>query len=277
MPSKILLIPILLLLGLTAYATIMIDEDYALWLIGPVILAAAVFIMGPQIDWFWYQKHPPKLDLLEKKLLIKKVRFYPTLPTELKEKLEHRVALFNFSKNYKGMSIPSVPEDVKIMMAISASTLTLGFEDYLLEKYEQVILYQHPFPSPQYPDQLHISEIYDEDGVFLFSIQPLMYGFVNPKQYFNIALYELARVVNQELSTGEIKALQSYSLDDILAISGTNQTDLEKYMGLNEIDIKAVAIVQLMEFPKAVKQYAPKLFNELCAHLNYEPAWLLTD
>jgi hypothetical protein len=277
MPSKILLIPILLLLGLTAYATIMIDEDYALWLIGPVILAAAVFIMGPQIDWYWFQKHPPKLDLLEKKLLLKKVRFYPTLPTALKEKLEHRVALFNFSKIYTGMSIPSVPEDVKIMMAISASTLTLGFEDYLLEKYEQVILYQHPFPSPQYPDQLHISEIHEEDGVFLFSIQPLMYGFVNPKQYFNIALYELARVVNQELSTGEIKALKPYSLDDILAISGTNQTDLEKYMGLNEIDLKAVALVQLMEFPNAVKQFSPELFNALCAHLNYNTAWLLAD
>lgn len=272
--SKILLIPLLILAGIAAYLTFQVDEDYAVWLIPPILTGAIVFIMGPQIDWFWFQRNPPKLDPLEKKLLLKKVKLYPNLSLEEKQTLESRVALFNFSKSYEEMAMPEVPEDLKIMMAISACQLTLGFEDYLLEKYEKVIIYPHPFPSPQYPEHMHISESFEEDGVFLFEIKNFLHGFIKPGQYFNIALYELAKVVDRELKLGEISALNTVSNDDLLAISGTNEEALKQYIGLPEIDSKALAMVQFIENPSRMSTMQNELFSQIKQTLNYKDEWL---
>ena len=273
MPSRILLIPILLLLGLAAYFTFMVDEDYAIYMLAPIIIGAVVFIMSPQIDWYWFEKNPPKLDPMEKKLLIKKVKIFQNLSVEEKKRLESRVALFNFSKSYQEMAMPNVPEDLKIMTAITACQLTLGFEEYLLESYEKVIVYPHPFPSPQYPENFHICESFEEDGVLLFEVKNFLHGFIKPKQYFNIALYEISRVVNRELELKELPSLSTLILNDLLALSGTNEEDLKKYIGLPELDSKAIAVVQFIENPARMHKTYPALFEEIQSMLNYKKEW----
>ena len=274
MPSKILLIPFLLLLGLTIYLTVDFGDEYAPYIILPAVICVAIFIMGPQIDWFWFERYPPKLDPLEKKLLDKKVAIYPRLSLEQKKTFRSRVALFNYSKSYQEMAMPKVPEDVKIMMAISAAQLTIGLDDFLLENYEKVIVYPHKFPSPQYPDNWHISETFEEDGVMMFVAQNLMHGFINPSSYFNCALYELAKVVCKEQQLPELKSLEKVSIDELAAINNSNEEDLKEYIGLPELDSRALAMVQFIEFPTRLKSKHPDLFEEIRSVLNYNKEWL---
>lgn len=274
MPSKILLIPFLLLLGLTIYLTVDYGDEYAPYIILPAVICVAIFIMGPQIDWFWFERYPPKLDPLEKKLLDKKVAIYPRLSLEQKKTFRSRVALFNYSKSYQEMAMPKVPEDVKIMMAISAAQLTIGLDDFLLENYEKVIVYPHKFPSPQYPDNWHISETFEEDGVMMFVAQNLMHGFINPSSYFNCALYELAKVVCKEQQLPELKSLEKVSIDELAAINNSNEEDLKEYIGLPELDSRALAMVQFIEFPTRLKSKHPDLFEEIRSVLNYNKEWL---
>lgn len=274
MPSKILLIPFLLLLGLTIYLTVDYGDEYAPYIILPAVICVAIFIMGPQIDWFWFERYPPKLDPLEKKLLDKKVAIYPRLSLEQKKTFRSRVALFNYSKSYQEMAMPKVPEDVKIMMAISAAQLTIGLDDFLLENYEKVIVYPHKFPSPQYPDNWHISETFEEDGVMMFVAQNLMHGFINPSSYFNCALYELAKVVCKEQQLPELKSLEKVSIDELAAINNSNEEDLKEYIGLPELDSRALAMVQFIEFPTRLKAKHPDLFEEIRSVLNYNKEWL---
>lgn len=230
--------------------------------------------MAPQIDWYWFEKNPPKLDPMEKKLLVKKVKIFQNLSIEEKKRLESRVALFNFSKSYQEMAMPNVPEDLKIMTAITACQLTLGFEEYLLESYEKVIVYPHPFPSPQYPENFHICESFEEDGVMLFEVKNFLHGFIKPNQYFNIALYEISRVVNRELKLSALSSLSTLSIDNLMALSGTNEEDLKKYIGLPELDAKAIAMVQFMENPARMHKVYPALFEEIQSMLNYKKEWL---
>ena len=170
--------------------------------------------------------------------------------------------------------MPKVPEDVKIMLAISAVQLTIGLDEYLLEKYEKVIVYPHKFPSPQYPDNWHISETFEEDGVLMFVAQNLMHGFINPSAYFNCALYELAKVVKKDLQLPEIKSLEEISIDDLAQINNSNEKDLKEYMGLPEIDSAALAMVQFIEFPQRLRTKHKELFEDLRLILNYEEVWL---
>ena len=273
MPSKILFIPVLLILGLVAYFTFWVDEAYAIWMLPPIIIGAVIFILGPQIDWYWFEKYPPKLDESEKKLLLKKVKIFHNLSSEEKQKLESRVALFNFSKEYQEMAMPSVPEDLKIMLAISSCQLTLGFEEYLIERYEKVIIYPHPFPSPQHPEDFHICESFEEDGVLLFEVKNFLHGFVNPVQYFNIGLYEMARVINKELNLKNLSSLEGISMDELLALSHTNEEALKKYIGLPELDKKAVAMVLFIESPAKMRSNQAELFEEIKNMLNYKEDW----
>ena len=172
------------------------------------------------------------------------------------------------------MAMPKVPEDVKIMMAISAAQLTIGLDDFLLENYEKVIVYPHKFPSPQYPDNWHISETFEEDGVMMFVAQNLMHGFINPSSYFNCALYELAKVVCKEQQLPELKTLEKVSINELAAINNSNEEDLKEYIGLPELDSRALAMVQFIEFPTRLKAKHPELFEEIRSVLNYNKEWL---
>jgi ribosomal 30S subunit maturation factor RimM len=110
--------------------------------------------------------------------------------------------------------------------------------------------------------------------VFLFEIKNFLHGFIKPGQYFNIALYELAKVVDRELKLGEISALNTVSNDDLLAISGTNEKALKQYIGLPEIDSKALAMVQFIENPSRMSKMQNELFSQIKQTLNYKDEWL---
>ena len=39
-----------------------VDSDYAIWILPFVLLSAAVYIFSPQINWWWYSRHPKDLS-----------------------------------------------------------------------------------------------------------------------------------------------------------------------------------------------------------------------
>ena len=43
----------------------------------------------------------------------------------------------------------SLPEDLKAIIAHNLIQLTFGMEDYLLDPYERVVVYNHAFPTPK--------------------------------------------------------------------------------------------------------------------------------
>lgn len=238
MLSRFLYPPLVLILIVLLYLLWEVDDRFSWYLIPVVILLAMVYILSPQIDFWWSKRYPPDLDPPLRRLL-ERSPFYSRLAPENRKKFRDRVALFMQAKDFKGQNLESIPEDIKAVVAAAGVQVTFDREEYLLPAYETIIFYPHPFPSPQFPQHWHISEIFDEDGVILLSAEHVLRGFLEPKRYFNVALYEMARAASRNYPDFK---LPDIGWSEIEIKTGIKKADLIKYHGLPELEPGAVSL-----------------------------------
>lgn len=247
---------VLLFFGFTA------DKLYATIAIPVVVLLATVYILSPQINWWYYSKYPAKLNKQLIFMLNKQHRFYQNLNVEDKKRFEHRLHLAMMGFDFMPMVMETVPEDLKAAFAANVVQLTFGQEDFLLQqKYEKIVIYPSPFPSPQFPKQFHSSEIYSEDGVMMFSAQHLMKGFMQPRQYYNSGMHECAQAYLRLYPNANYPVLPDDIWTQLEAISHFPKNRLQEWIGLENISPMAVAINHFMVFPEAFSREMPKEFK----------------
>lgn len=268
------IIVMVIFFGLAVYRE---DGHYALYAVPLFLLVAVMYIMAPQINWWWFEKHPPELDIQTKKFLDTYVLYYQKLSPELKIRFCYRVALFiagnefirPVHKDHPNAATlrNSVPEDLKAAVAANFVQVHFGKTDLVSKKFEHYILYPHPFPTIQF-QVLHNSEIYAEDGVVLFSADPLMLSISQPQNYFNIGLYEMARVFKYAYNTDEIPVMPERDLEIISRMSKKN---IESIVGLPDLDNFAVTVHHFFVFPKTFSVISPDVYQLLCNLFNQNP------
>ncbi|GIV31273.1 MAG: hypothetical protein KatS3mg029_0624 [Saprospiraceae bacterium] len=90
-----------------------------------------------------------------------------------------------------------------------------------------------------------------------------MLGFFKPRQYFHIALYEYARVFRRVHPEKPWPQWQESDWDTLQTISGMRREAIEKWIGLPDIDIDAVAVVHFFVFPERFQRLLPERFATL--------------
>ncbi len=263
MPTRILAAPFLIILVVMFYLSFTIDESYSVFIISTSVILVLLYIFSPQIDWWWYLRYPPELDESFRQLLRQQHPFYMQLSPEHKLKFRQRVALYRLAKDFMSQGMEEVPEDLKFFTAVSGVHLTFGWDDYLLPKFEKIIIYPHPFPSPQYPEQFHASEVFEEDGVILFSAQHLVKGVLEPQRHFPVGLYELSKVMILSYPEKSWPKLSDDSWERLEQISGVSREALVQYINLKDIEPLPVSMVYFLSFPEAFLQEWPELYRQL--------------
>jgi hypothetical protein len=263
MPAFRLSIPFILLLVLGVYLTIQVDNSWSLLMIAMVVILVSFYVLSPQINWWWWQRSPPDLPTEMAQFLAKKSPFYQQLSEEEQREFRRRVFLFNEGTNYMPQVMESIPLDVKVIIASVPVTMTFRHPDFLFPNFENTIIYPHPVPSPQYPQDFHASEIYEPDGVIMFCLEHVLRGFVDAKQYLNPAWYEYARVFQITYPAYDYGDWSSVAWADLQRVSGFSQEALERWIGLPELDLTAMGIAFYFLFPQQFKQELPELDNTL--------------
>lgn len=206
----------------------------------PVILMAVIYVLSPQIDWWWWKRYPLKMDNRLKALLS---LYWPMLselsPTDLRL-FESRMMLYIKGRAFQFQGLPE-GEDIKAMVAVHPVWLTLRQQSFLLEPYERIVLYKSSFPSPQFT-QLHASELHEEDKVLLFSLQHIAASLKEPDQYFNTALYEFARVWVRCHPRLDYPTISAEHLPLLEVISGFPTALILQRYGYEDLDPLAVGI-----------------------------------
>ncbi len=259
MPTRILALPLVILVLVFLFLTWEVSEGYSVYIVPPVLALALLYVFSPQIDWWWYSRHPPKLDPKIELLFQKQHGFYQSLSVEKKQLFRDRVALYIRAVEFMPKAMEEVTEDIQSMLASCAVQLTLNREDFLLPQFENVVVYPHPFPSPQFPKQFHASEIFAEDGVLLFSADHLIKGFMQPQHYYHVGLHEYAKVFILHHPEIEWPALKEDIWADLESISRFSHEALLKYVNLEEIDPRPVSIAHFFVFPQKFKAVLPEI------------------
>lgn len=257
---KILAVLFALVLGVAIYLTFAVDESYAFWMVPPLIAFAIIWVLSPQINWWWHQRNPPDIAAPIRQFLFQ-YPFYQRLPEGEKKRFRSRVALFVMGNNFIPQVMPGVPEDVKAMVAANAVTLTFGQEAFLFKKFENIVINPKPLPTLQYPENYHASEIYAPDGVVLFSLEQLVRGFLESTHYFNIGLYEYAKVFMLTYPHHPYPTFDDANWEILERISGFSKAWIEQWINLPNINPVAVSIAHFFTFPEEFLKELPEEYE----------------
>jgi hypothetical protein len=166
-------------------------------------------------------------------MLIKFFPPYSKIPKVEVLDFDQKLGLFVKAKDFIPMGIPDIPEDVKYLIAAQALIISRHRENWLLEPYFRIVLYPHPFLSPAMPETAHTSEIHEEDGVLIFSLEQLLPGFFSWGKHFNICTYEWARAY-YSLFPEDKGELENFNLASMP--SAYEPENVKKFIGLETLD-----------------------------------------
>lgn len=263
--SRILLVPfgiLALIFGLLSWK---VDEMFVWFLLIPAIAIVVIYMLSPQIDWWWYNRHPPDLPTPGAQLLERFNLFYQRLDEAEKLRFRQRVALYMMGVDFIPMVFEKVPEDFKVILAAQAVQLTFNREDFLLQPFERIVVYPHVFPSPQFQETFHASELYEPDGVLLFSADEVMRGFITPGQFYHVALHEYAKAFLLKYRALSLPAPDESIWESLERISGLSKERTENCIGLPGIEILPVCINHYFTFPDKFAQELPEMHQQFRA------------
>ena len=238
------------------------EGDYSIWLVVLVVLCAVTIVMAPQIDWWWISKYPPKTPIPIKKMFEAKSNYFRQIDNSLKDFYFHRVEMFYKAFDWIPQGYDTIPGDVQYVLCGYAAQLTMNKDKFLFKHWEKIVLYKHPFPSPQFPKALHNSEIFQEDNVMLYNIEAVMLGFLEPYTHFPVGLYEMSRAYCETFKLQLIKDENDFNTEHAELISGKAFDWVTSGIGLNRIDMNGVAIVFYFLFHENLQKYKPELFAQ---------------
>lgn len=272
MPARTLSIPFLIGALVFLYLTWEVDTGYSIYIVPFVIIMALIYVLSPQINWWWYQRRPPELRPKIRLLIERHLPYYQQLVESEKGRFRKRAALYMEANDFMPRGMESVPEDLRAIAAACAVQITFGRKDFLLPRFEHIIFYPHPFPSPQYPENFHSSEIYEEDGVIIFSAEQLLPGFLQPFQYYNIGLHEYARAFVRSYPEIDFPKLPEDIWQKLQQASGFSQAAIERWINLKPIPAQPVSIALFFTFPRQFHAVLPELYEQYARIFNQSPA-----
>ncbi len=255
------LIAPLLLAGLVVlYLTWTRDSEYAPWMIPIVVLIIAILVLAPKINWEYYSRRPPALEPPVAAMLERVSGFYQRLNADEQQRFRDRVALFRMGTDWTPVGWGEsevLPVDVQTALANSAVALTFNRPKFLFAKFEKVVVYPGPFPSPDY-QFAHTSELHEGDGCLLFSGEHVMQAFLQPGSLYNIALHEYAKAFVLMYPGEPYPVVDSPETEAVLtAISQMPRTHIESVIGLAGVQALPVAIHHYFTFPDRFAEVLP--------------------
>ncbi len=275
--SKWIVLPLVLLLGLVLLASYGMGYREYSYLMVPIIVALAViYVLHPEIDRWYVAKYPIRLPKGMLRFIEDHLPVYRLMNSQQKVAFEENTSTFLKSASFMAQGFEKVPEDLKVVVAANAHILT-AFRPEWHEKiaaFSNIVIYPHPFPTPQHPKYLHASELYVKDKVILLCADHFMKAFRSPQEFFNTAMYEWAKVIFLD-EKPEFKV----NLETFADISGFNNEVIVKYIGLPEpyIHWEAVATTYFFIFPVRYKMYAPESYELMASFYGIDPMQLINE
>ena len=244
MPIRILIAVFGLLAGIFLYlGWSRYEEIWAVYSIPCIIAFAALLSLKPQFEWWYYKSNPKDIPPGLRRVFEERLpEFYQRKSQNDKLLYRKRVFLTHMGIAFRGQGFEDdeIPADLTTLIASQAARVMEHTDQYVLEPFETVVLYKHPFPSPAQPKHWHSSEMFEEDGVLLFNLENAIPGILLPRKHFNIVLYEWFRVANRVLGSQHPRIPEGDWRTMLAQMANLPPSWVLEAVGLPEVDGDAV-------------------------------------
>jgi hypothetical protein len=238
--GKLLTIPFLLMAVIGLFLSWEYIEGWTWLIVVGIVGAAIVYILHPQINWWYYNRRPPEVDTPVREMLERHDPFYQSLSPVARQRFRQRMALFLMGNDFIPQGWEAIPHDVEAAIAAAATKVLWGHDEPIFRQAQRVVVYPQPFPSPAYPEEWHRSEWFAEDGVLLFSGNDLMWSLLKPGQNLDLGLYEYLRVCHSGEPAPPWPEMPEDLWPSVTRVCGWTEAQIRTMIGLQDVDARAV-------------------------------------
>lgn len=204
---------------------------------------------------------------------------FSLLDSKGEAEFENRVC--NFLKEKKFLiadGIPSITDEMRLMIAAAAIQLTYGYPHNYLSRFENIILYADDYYSTS-TGLLHEGEV-NTMGAIVLSWKNLVHGFNLPHDGKNLLIHEMAHALflSTVLSGDEYNSIEPVLLNELqqeaaLEKEKSGYSDISffrEYAFTNLPEFFSVVLEMYFERTSDLKLYNPNLYALITKILKYD-------
>ncbi len=260
--SRILMFPFFLVAGYIAYQLYFNNQiEWSWYLVPPIVVIVALYVLHPQIDDYGHKLFPQKVDEQLARLFSQSLPYFRSMPDSVQNEVMVELSSQIRRTDFQGMKVEDIPEDVKAMCLFPGVLMSYLSKMPLAQKYNKVIIYKHPFPSPAH-QEWHSSEVNHDDGVFLFSLEQLMTVHVYPKQSYHIAFHEWAKALSHHYNVRNLAFANDH---EIYQVFGHPKSRLEDFLGLKVDDENPMVVTSYFTRHDELREIRPDMYQKVQA------------
>lgn len=216
-----------------------------------------------------------------RRLLAQRYDHVDRLPERLRSRFDDDLRIFLAEKRISGIGVEATPE-LKLLVAASAVTLSLGWPDYEWEQLTEVLLYPQNFDRDYGFERKDLAGEAHPWGTVILSVPALEESFADPDDAYHVGLHEFAHLLDLDqarfggIPVGlpaqrgpEWTALVEKEME---RLRRGGKSVLDPYGAENPAEFLAVAVEAFFEAPLALRQRHSELYALLAEYFAQDPA-----
>lgn len=260
---------------------------------GAVVGAIAGGAVGYLLDWPQRRRFARRRALLSaafppswQRSLENRFPLYSRFPHDLRRSFENDVRLFVGEQRITGVGIEAT-EELKLLVAASAVTLSLGWPEYEWSQLAEVLLYPDDFDRDYVIGRREIAGQAHPWGTVILSVPSLLRSFDVPHDGHHVGFHEFAHMLDKEgvhfdgippgLGSSRAEAWVELERREMKRILDGNSL-LDPYGATNPQEFLAVAVATFFERSHELRERHPTLYEALASYFGQDPAtWNESD
>jgi len=205
---------------------------------------------------------------------------YNRLADDLRARFEDDLRIFLAEKAITGIGV-EVTDELRLLVAASAVTLSLGWPSYDWEQLNEVLLYPDDFDRDYEFGADDLSGQAHPWGTVILSVPALCHSFRDPDDAYHVGFHEFAHLLDLEqsrfdgipLGFDEAAArrwveLREREIPEMLR----GESVLDDYGAHDPVEFLAVAVEAFFEAALALRRDRRELYESLAAYFRQDPA-----
>ena len=216
-----------------------------------------------------------------RRILEHRVQFYRNLDDEQRTRFERNVQRFLAEYRFQGVAGVTLDDTLRVLTAAGAAMLVHGRPEWRYPAVRDVLSYPDRFDdSYEVGAKGDVLGMVHGQGPVLLSAKALRRGFSNENDGMNVALHEMAHVIDMAdgIADGVPDSLGAYAIAPWVEHMRPEMTRVKKhrsmlrdYAGTNSAELFAVATEAFFERPHKMKHKEPELYEALAQLYGLDP------
>jgi Mlc titration factor MtfA (ptsG expression regulator) len=212
--------------------------------------------------------------------LLDRYDHYERLPAPLRARFEDDLRLFLGEKRITGVGV-EVSDELRLLVAASAVTLSLGWPEAEWDQLTEVLLYPDDFDRDYAHGGQDLAGEAHAWGTVILSVPTLLQSFEFDQDGYHVGLHEFAHLLDVEQAEfdgmpGGLEARDRPAWAELVPREMQRIRDghsaLDEYGGGDPVEFFPVAVEAFFERPRVVRRRHRELYEILARYFGQDPA-----